>query len=135
MVMLAAFAAGCTNNSTANDNANATDQTATAAASPTTRPGPDNSEVTTSVDANGTRTETRVFKNNPHISKIVVTTDKSGTRTVRAYSASGEERPVKADDSQNVLEATGSKVAESAGFVASKTTDAASEVKDKSTTV
>src|SRR5215467_6665045 len=100
MVMLAAFAAGCTNNSTANDNVNAND--ATAAASPATRPGPDNSEVTTSVDANGNRTETRVFKNNPRISRVVVTTH-NGQRTVRAYSPSGEEREVKTDE--NVLEA------------------------------
>ena len=126
MVMLAAFAAGCTNNSTANDNANATDQTATAAASPTTRPGPDNSEVTTSVDANGNRTETRVFKNNPHISRVVVTTH-NGQRTVRAYSPSGEEREVKTDD--NVLEATGDKVASAAGWVADKAEDVPGETK------
>jgi hypothetical protein len=132
-VMLAALAAGCTNNTTANDNANAAN--ATAAASPTTRPGPDNSEVTTSVDANGNRTETRVFKNNPHISRVVVTT-RDGKRTVRAYSPSGEEREVNSDE--NVLEATGDKVASAAGWTAEKTEagvkeagDKAEDVKDK----
>jgi hypothetical protein len=122
--MLAAFAAGCTNNTTANDNANA--NAATAAASPITRPGPDNSEVTTSVDANGNRTETRVFKSNPRISKVVVTT-RDGKRTVRAYSPSGEEREVNSDE--NVLEATGDKVASAAGWVADKAEDVPGETK------
>jgi len=126
MLMLAAFAGGCTNSSTANDNVNASNQTAQAATSPTTKPGPDNSEVTTSVDANGTRTETRVFKDNPHISKVVVTT-RNGQRTVRATSRSGEEREVKSDE--NVLEATGDKVASAAGFVADKAEDVPGETK------
>lgn len=124
MLMLGAFTAGCTTNSTANDNANA--NAATAAASPEIKPGPDNSEVTTSVDANGNRTETRVFKNNPRISKVVVTTH-NGQRTVRATSPSGEEREVKTDE--NVLEATGDKVASAAGFVADKAEDVPGETK------
>ena len=129
IVMLAALTGACTRNeaANANDNANAnatTAQNATAAGE--TRPAPDNSEVTTSVDANGTRTETRVFKNNPRISKVVVTT-RNGQRTVRAYSPSGEEREVKTDD--NVLEATGDKVASAAGFVADKAEDVPGEAK------
>lgn len=127
MLMLAAFAGGCTNSSTANDNVNA-NQGAQAAA---TKPGPDNSEVTTSVDANGTRTETRVFKDNPHISKVVVTT-RNGQRTVRATSRSGEEREVKSDE--NVLEATGDKVASAAGFVADKAEDVPGETKSAAKT-
>lgn len=127
MLMLAAFAGGCTNSSTANDNVNA-NQGAQAAA---TKPGPDNSEVTTSVDANGTRTETRVFKDNPHISKVVVTT-RNGQRTVRATSPSGEEREVKGDE--NVLEATGDKVASAAGFVADKAEDVPGETKSAAKT-
>jgi len=79
------------------------------------------------VDAAGTRTETRTFRNNPHISKVVVTT-RDGRRTVRAYSPSGEEREVATDD--NVLEATGERVAAAAGFVADKAEDAAGEAKD-----
>jgi hypothetical protein len=126
MVMLAAFTGACTRNeaANANDNANATAQNATAANE--TRPAPDNSEVTTSVDANGTRTETRTFKNNPRISKVVVTT-RNGQRTVRAYSPSGEEREVKTDE--NVLEAAGDKVASAAGFVADKAEDVPGETK------
>jgi hypothetical protein len=82
--------------------------------------------VTTSVDANGNRTETRVFKNNPRISRVVVTTH-NGQRTVHAYSPSGEEKEVKTDE--NVLEATGDKVASAAGFVADKAEDVPGETK------
>src|SRR5690242_12094243 len=128
--MLAALAAGCNRNEAANDNANA--NAANATAQNATRPAPDNSEVTTSVDANGTRTETRTFKNNPRISRVVVTT-RNGERTVRAYSRSGEEREVKGDE--NVLEATGDKVAAAAGFVADKAEDVPGEAKSAAKTV
>jgi hypothetical protein len=120
LVMLVALAAGCSNQA-ANDQANAN-------ASPTTTVGPDNSEITTSVDASGTRTETRTFRNNPQISRVVVTT-RDGRRTVKAYSPSGEEREVKTDD--NVLEVAGDKVASAAGFVADKAEDVAGETADK----
>ena len=134
IVMLAALAAGCTKNEAANANANTNANATTVAnanattdnATAATRPAPDNSEVTTSVDANGNRTETRTFKNNPHISKVVVTTH-NGERTVRAYSPSGEEKEVKTND--NVLEATGDKVAAAAGWVADKAEDVPGEAK------
>ena len=96
ILLLLALAAGCNQ---------ATDQnTASATPSPTTTQGPDNSEITTSVDANGTKTETRTFKNNPHISKVVVTT-RDGKKTVKVYSPSGEEKVV--NTTENALEATG----------------------------
>lgn len=119
ILMLVALAAGCSRNEAANSN--------TIALTPTTAPGPDNSEITTAVDASGNKTETRVFRNNPRISRVVVTT-RDGRRTVRAYSPSGEEREVQTDE--NVLEATGERVAASAGFVADKAEDAAGEAKD-----
>jgi len=121
MTLLLAFViAGCSQAGT-----NSTAQTQTPAQR-TTSTGPDNPEITTSVDANGTRTETRTFRNNPHISKVVVTT-RNGQRTVRAYSPSGEEREVKGDE--NVLEATGDKVAAAAGWVADKAEDVPGEAK------
>ena len=123
IALLAAFTGACTRNEAANANDNA----AATAAAQTTKPAPDDSEVTTSVDANGTRTETRVFKNNPRISKVVVTT-RDGRRTVKAYSASGEEREVTKTD-ENVLEATGDKVAAAAGWVADKAEDVPGETK------
>jgi hypothetical protein len=120
--LLAVLGAGCsTTNEAANQDANAV-----ASQSPTTAPAPDNSEITTAVDAQGTRTETRTFRNNPRISKVVVTT-RNGTRTVRATSPRGEERDVTTDE--NVLEATGDRVADAAGFVADKTEDVAGEAK------
>lgn len=127
VALLAALAAGCTRN----ESANANDQqnaNAIATNSPTTTAGPDNSDITTSVDANGVRTETRTFRNNPRISRVVVTTH-DGRRTVKAYSPSGEEREVNTDE--NVLEATGDKVAAAAGFVADKSEDAIGEAGDK----
>jgi hypothetical protein len=120
ILLLVALAAGCTQNQAADQNP------ATATASPTTVPGPDNSEITTSVDASGTKTETRTFRNNPRISKVVVTT-RDGRREVKATSPSGEERVV--TTTENVMEATGEAVANAAGFVADKAEDVPGEAK------
>lgn len=125
IMMLAVAAAGCSQDQAGNDTANAN---ATAAASPMTTAGPDNSEITTSVDASGARTETRTFRDNPRISRVVVTT-RDGQRTVKAYSPSGEERVV--DTTENVFEATGERVAAIAGFVADKGEDVVGETADK----
>jgi hypothetical protein len=113
--------AGCTNTDTANLNANANAQAET-------RTGPDNSEITTSTDASGVRTETRVFRDNPRISKVVVTT-RDGRRTAKAYSPSGEEKEI--NDVEDALQATGDALASSAGFVADKTEDVADETADQ----
>ena len=126
MTLLLAFViAGCSQNG-------ATNSTAQTPAQPTTSPGPDNSEITTSVDANGTRTETRTFRNNPHVSKVTVTT-RNGQRTVKVTSPSGEEKVV--DTTEDVLHATGDKIASAAGFVADKSEDVAGETKDKAVDV
>ena len=125
---LVALAAGCSKtNETANANAvnaNSTIETAS------TKPGSDNSEITTNVDANGVRTETRVFRDNPRVSKVIVTTH-NGIRTVKVYSPSGEERELKKNEAEDVLEATGTKIADGAGFVADKSKGVAGTVKDK----
>jgi hypothetical protein len=92
-----------------------------------TSTGPDDSEITTTTDANGVKTETRVFRNNPRISKVVVTT-RNGQRTVKAYSASGEEKEI--NDVGDALSATGDAIAQSAGFVADKAEDVAGETKE-----
>jgi hypothetical protein len=99
------------------------------AAENATKPGPDNSEITTRTDANGVKTEERVFHNNPRISRVVVTT-RNGQRTVKAYSPSGEERELNKNETEDVLEATGTKIADAAGFVADKSEDVAGEAKD-----
>ena len=117
---------GC--NTTANDNANA-NSTQTVATN-STRVGPDDSEIITSVDANGVKTETRVFHNNPRVSKVVVTT-RDGKRTVVVHSPSGEARELNKNEPEDVLEATGTAIADAAGFVADKTVEGAKTVGEK----
>lgn len=127
LVLLTGLAIGCSQS----NNAAAPDSNANAnmAAENATKPGPDNSEITTRTDANGVKTEERVFHNNPRISRVVVTT-RNGQRTVKAYSPSGEERELNKNETEDVLEATGTKIADAAGFVADKSEDVAGEAKD-----
>jgi hypothetical protein len=131
VAVLAAASAGCSNTDNANANANA--NTNAAVASDTTRPGPDNSEITTSVDANGVRTETRVFHNNPRVAKVVVTT-RDGKRTTTVYAPSGESKDLK-EEAGDALVATGSAIADAAGWVAGKTVDIADKTKEGAQTV
>ena len=137
ILVTAAFAAltlgvgGCstTNNDNANTNANTTEVVATN----NTRVAPDNSEITT-VDSNGVKTETRVFHNNPRVSRVVVTT-RDGKRTVTVYAPSGESRELNKNEPEDVLEATGTAIADAAGFVADKAEDVAGATKDAAKTV
>ena len=119
MILCVAFMVGCSASTATDSNA---------VAENTTKPAPDNSEITTKVDATGVKTEERVFRNNPRINRVVVTT-KDGKRTVTAYSPKGEEKSVTAE-TEDVLVATGDKVADAAGFVADKGEDVAGEAKD-----
>jgi len=121
IAMIATFGIACNQTDATNAN-NANTENATAM-----RSGPDNSEITTTTDANGVKTETRVFRNNPRISKVVVTT-RNGQRTVKAYSATGEEKEI--NDVGDALSATGEAIAQSAGFVADKAEDVAGETKE-----
>jgi hypothetical protein len=125
--VLAAGSAGCnkTDDANANLNANANQ----AVASNTTRPGPDNSEITTSVDANGVKTETRVFHNNPRVARVIVTT-RDGRRTTTVYAPSGESRDLK-DETKDALVATGNAIADGVGFVAEKTAEGAKTAGEK----
>lgn len=125
LAALATVAAGCNSADTTATNGNA-NANAIVANQTTTRTGPDNSEITTTTDANGVTTETRVFRGNPRVSRVVVTT-RSGNRSVRAYSASGEEKEV--NDVGDALEATGDKIAQAAGWTADKAEDVPGEVK------
>jgi hypothetical protein len=127
--ILAATSAGCTTSDNANVNANAN----TAVASNTTRPGPDGSEITTSVDAYGVKTETRVFHNNPRVAKVVVTT-RDGKRTTTVYAPSGESKDLK-EEVGDALVATGNALADAAGWVADKTEDVANKTKQGAKTV
>src|SRR2546422_1222605 len=129
MAMLAGATAGCNTTDNANANANASANMNQTIASDTTRPGPDNSEITTSVDANGVKTETRVFHNNPRVSRVVVTT-REGKRTTTVYAPSGESKELKSEVA-DALVATGNAIADAGGFVADKTKEGAKVVGEK----
>lgn len=108
-----------------------TDEMANAniAGTTTTRTAADGSEITTTINADGTKTETRTFRNNPRVSRVVVTTTRDGRRTVRVTSPRGEEKEV--NDVGDALEVTGDKLADAAGWVADKGEDVIGEVGDK----
>ena len=115
---------GCSTADNANANANAN----MAMASETSRPAPDDSEITTSIDDNGVKTETRVFHNNPRVAKVVVTT-RDGKRTTTIYAPSGESKDLK-EEAGDALVATGNALADAAGFVAEKTVELADKTKE-----
>jgi hypothetical protein len=126
VVVLGAAGLACTKenanlNSNTNANANATSTT-------TTRTASDGSEITTTVDSNGVKTETRVFHNNPRVAKVVVTT-RDGKRTTTVYAPSGESKDV-GDHIGDAMSATGNALADSAGWVADKSEDAANKTKE-----
>jgi hypothetical protein len=131
IAMLAAASAGCSTTDNANANANANANSALA--SDITNPGPDNSEITTSVDANGVKTETRVFHNNPRVAKVVVTT-RDGKRTTTVYAPGGQSKDLK-EEAGDALSATGNAIADAAGFLAEKTVDIADKTKEGAKTV
>jgi hypothetical protein len=127
LLSLAVFAvatAACSTTDTANINANS----AAPLAANTTRPGPDGSEISTSVDANGVKTETRVFRNNPRVAKVVVTT-RNGQRTTTVYAPSGESKDLK-EEVGDALAVTGEKLADAAGWVGDKAEDVAGATKE-----
>jgi Tfp pilus assembly protein PilV len=126
---IALLGVACQQSTESNANANAnTGETAT-----TTTAGPDNSDITTTTDKNGVKTETRTFRNNPRVSKVVVTTS-NGSRTVKVYSPSGEERELK-NQPEKALDATGDAIADAAGWVKDKSVTAADKTKEGAKTV
>ena len=121
VLALASFFVGCSSSDQANAN-----QTITTA-------GPDNSEIVTTTDSTGTRTETRTFRDNGRVARVVVTT-REGRRTVKVYSKTGEEREL-TQEVGDALTATGDKIADAAGWVADnavdKTKEGINEIGDK----
>jgi hypothetical protein len=125
IAILAVGGAACTSEgASGNANANATP----AVLSETTRTAPDGSEITTSTDANGVKTETRIFHNNARVSKVVVVT-RDGKRTTTVYSTKGESKDLK-DEVGDGLSATGDAIADGAGWVADKSEDVADKTKE-----
>lgn len=79
---------------------------------------PDDSEISTTLDASGLKTETRTFKNNARIAKIVVTT-RDGNKTAQAHSVYGVVQDLPQDRVATALEATGDSLADAVGFASS----------------
>jgi serine/threonine protein kinase len=77
---------------------------------------PDDSEIITTLNANGAKTETRTFKSNSRIAKVVVVTIQDGSQTAQVYSANGEARDLPQDKVASALEATGDSLADAVGF-------------------
>jgi hypothetical protein len=122
---LAMIGTSCSSSSDSSVNANANTADTTA----TTTVGADNSDIVTTTDPNGVKTETRTFRNNPRVSKVVVTT-RDGKRTVKVISPGGEERDVSDNGSENWMEATGDSIADAAGFVKDKSETIADKTKE-----
>jgi hypothetical protein len=129
IAVLATAGAGCSTTDSGNANVN----TNSTVASQTTRLGPDGSEITTSVDASGVKTETRVFHNNTRVSKVVVTT-RDGKRTTTVYAPRGESKDLK-EDVGDALTATGNTLADAAGWTADKAEDVGDKTKEGAKTV
>lgn len=76
---------------------------------------PDDSEIITTLEASGAKTETRTFKSNSRVAKVVVTT-RDGNQTAQAHSIVGEVRDLPQDRVATALEATGDSLADAVGF-------------------
>lgn len=76
---------------------------------------PDDSEIITTLDASGLKTETRTFKSNSRIAKIVVTT-RDNNKTAQAHSIYGVVQDLPQDRVATALEATGDSLADAVGF-------------------
>jgi hypothetical protein len=126
MLTVAGCSATDNTNTIANTNTNASTEAAT-------RPGPDDSVITTTTEASGVRTETRVFHNNPRVGKVVVTT-RNGQRTTTVYAPNGTAKELK-DDVGDALAATGNTLADAAGFVGDKAEDVAGKAVEGAKTV
>ena len=131
---LAILATACSQSSESNVNSNESANANTSNTASTTTTAPDNSEITTSTDSNGVKTETRTFKTNPRVSKVVVTT-RNGNRTVQVYSPSGEQKDVSKSEPPDVLHATGDAIADAAGWVKDKSVTAYDKTKEGAKTV
>jgi serine/threonine protein kinase len=76
---------------------------------------PDDSEIITTLSADGLKTETRTFRGNSRVAKVVVTT-RDEKRSARVYSNAGDVRDLPQDMIASALEATGDSLAEAVGF-------------------
>lgn len=112
-------------NATANQNMDNTNISNISEASPT--PAAGESDITTT-ESNGVKTQTHTFRSGP-VDRVVVTT-RAGKQTATVYQRdTGEQRNLPENKVAGALSATGDALAESAGFVADKSKDAATATK------
>jgi hypothetical protein len=78
-------------------------------------PAPDDSEIVTTTDAGGVKTETRTFKSHPRVARVVITTSDK-TRTGQLFSVSGEVRDLPQDMLADALQSSGDSLADAANF-------------------
>lgn len=129
LTILAAGCGGSDNTNAGNMNATNANSTAATETMPMTS-GADGEIVTT--EADGVRTQTRTFSNNPRVQRVVVTTDtRTGKRTARVYTTGGQVRDLPESEVDRALTATGEAVADAAGAVADKAEDVGRPVADK----
>ncbi|HEX8708440.1 MAG TPA: serine/threonine-protein kinase [Pyrinomonadaceae bacterium] len=76
---------------------------------------PDDSEITSAVDADGVKTQTRTFRNNARLLKVVVTT-RDGKQAAEAYLANGQRRVLPDERVASALLASGDLIADAVGF-------------------
>jgi hypothetical protein len=112
-------------------NTNAANANTTAVTQTTPMTGGADAQIVTT-EAEGVRTQTRTFSNNPRVERVVVTTDtRTGKRTARVYTTGGQVRDLPENRVDEALTATGEAVADAAGFVADKGAAAGRAVADK----
>ena len=122
LLMMIGVTIGIVSNSSA-EKASAAPSTQLRDAGPVTEPisqrtvaAPDDSEISTTIDATGAEIKTRTFKSNGTISRVVLTT-RDGKQTGKVFSISGEERDVPADVIATALDVTGDSLAAAVGLV------------------
>ena len=79
---------------------------------------PDNSEIITSTDLYGVKTETRTFKSHARVARVVLTTAE-GRQVAEVLSHAGEARELPQEKVVTALDATGDSLADAVGFAGS----------------
>ncbi|MGH9898772.1 MAG: hypothetical protein ACRD4L_07995 [Pyrinomonadaceae bacterium] len=90
---------------------------------------PDGSVITTTEEADGTKVETRVFKDGS-IEKMVVRTPRTGKRTAKVITRDGRDRDVPEGKIEGAFEATGEVVGKAVGVTYEKSKDVVSATKE-----
>lgn len=80
----------------------------------------DGSEIKTSYDAFGNKTEVRIFRGNPRLKQLLIRTSVDGERQVYVYGQNGEVETVPDNMLEKVLSAPANEIADVAGIFKTK---------------